>query len=81
VVEVDASSDDERDTWPPSFAWHTSGASFDVVELEVTAGQDVAFGHALLRSWWPGELPAPTSGRSTGPDGRDQVRATGLLAG
>lgn len=38
-----------RATWPPSFAWQASGASFDVVELDVTAGEDVAFAWALLR--------------------------------
>jgi uncharacterized protein (TIGR02246 family) len=38
-----------RDTWPPFFAWQASGASFDIVSLDVTAGTDVAFAHALLR--------------------------------
>jgi uncharacterized protein (TIGR02246 family) len=38
-----------RDTWPPFFEWQASGASFDIVSLEVTAGDDVAFAYALLR--------------------------------
>lgn len=38
-----------RDTWPPFFEWLASGSSFDIVSLEVTAGDDVAFAHALLR--------------------------------
>ena len=38
-----------RETWPPFFEWQASGASFDIVSLEVTAGEDVAFAHALLR--------------------------------
>jgi uncharacterized protein (TIGR02246 family) len=38
-----------RDTWPPFFAWQAAGASFDIVSLDVTAGNDVAFAHALLR--------------------------------
>jgi uncharacterized protein (TIGR02246 family) len=38
-----------RETWPPFFRWQASGAVFDIVSLEVTAGDDVAFAHALLR--------------------------------
>jgi len=38
-----------RDTWPPFFEWQHQGASFEIVELDVTAGGDVAFAHALLR--------------------------------
>jgi uncharacterized protein (TIGR02246 family) len=45
-----------RETWPPFFEWQARGASFDIVELEVTAGTDVAFAHALLRCGMPEEL-------------------------
>lgn len=38
-----------RAVWPPFFEWQRSGASFDIVELDVTAGADVAFAWALLR--------------------------------
>jgi uncharacterized protein (TIGR02246 family) len=38
-----------RATWPPFFEWQASGGSFDIVSLEVTAGVDVAYAHALLR--------------------------------
>jgi len=38
-----------RETWPPFFHWQASGAVFELVELDVTAGDDVAFAHALLR--------------------------------
>ena len=38
-----------RETWPPFFGWLRSGASFDIVELDVTAGDDVAYVWALLR--------------------------------
>ncbi len=38
-----------RDTWPPFFRWQRSGASFEIVSLDVTAGDDVAFAWALLR--------------------------------
>jgi uncharacterized protein (TIGR02246 family) len=45
-----------RDTWPPFFNWQKQGASFEIVSLEVTAGEDVAFAHALLRCGMPEEL-------------------------
>ncbi|GAB3478468.1 YybH family protein [Amycolatopsis cihanbeyliensis] len=45
-----------RDTWPPFFQWQAQGASFEIVSLEVTAGEDVAFAHALLRCGTPREL-------------------------
>ena len=38
-----------RETWPGFFGWQASGASFDLLSLEVTAGADVAFAYALLR--------------------------------
>jgi uncharacterized protein (TIGR02246 family) len=38
-----------RDTWPPFFEWQASGATFDILSLDVTAGADVAFAYALLR--------------------------------
>jgi uncharacterized protein (TIGR02246 family) len=47
-----------RETWPPFFEWQASGASFDIVSLEVTAGGDVAFAHALLRCGTAEELEA-----------------------
>jgi uncharacterized protein (TIGR02246 family) len=45
-----------RDTWPPFFEWQAKGASFAIVSLEVTAGADVAYAHALLRCGTPPEL-------------------------
>ena len=38
-----------RQTWPDFFEWQARGAVFDIVELDVTAGDDVAFAYALLR--------------------------------
>lgn len=38
-----------RETWPPFFHWQASGATFDILSLDVTAGTDVAFAYALLR--------------------------------
>jgi uncharacterized protein (TIGR02246 family) len=45
-----------RATWPGFFEWQAQGAVFDIVSLEVTAGEDVAFAHALLRCGMPDEL-------------------------
>ena len=45
-----------RETWPPFFQWQAQGASFEIVSLDVTAGDDVAFAHALLRCGMPDEL-------------------------
>jgi uncharacterized protein (TIGR02246 family) len=38
-----------RDTWPGFFEWQAKGATFDILELQVTAGADVAYAWALLR--------------------------------
>ncbi len=38
-----------RDTWPGFFEWQAQGGTFEIVELDVTAGEDVAFAWALLR--------------------------------
>lgn len=45
-----------RETWPPFFEWQRSGSSFEIVLLEVTAGEDVAFAWALLRCGTDDEL-------------------------
>lgn len=47
-----------RATWPPFFEWLRSGSSFEIVELDVTAGEDVAFAWALLRCGTPADLAA-----------------------
>jgi uncharacterized protein (TIGR02246 family) len=41
--------DAHRETWPPFFAWQAAGAMFEIVELDITAGADVAYAWALLR--------------------------------
>lgn len=41
--------DEYRQTWPQFFRWQASGATFDIVEANITAGDDVAFAHLLLR--------------------------------
>jgi uncharacterized protein (TIGR02246 family) len=44
-----------RETWPPFFEWQRGGATFEIVSLDVTAGDDVAFAYALLRCGTAGE--------------------------
>jgi len=45
-----------RDIWPGFFEWQADGASFEIVELDVTEGEDVAFAWALLKCGTPAEL-------------------------
>jgi uncharacterized protein (TIGR02246 family) len=45
-----------RQTWPAFFEWQRSGASFEIVSLAVTAGEEVAFAWALLRCGMPKDL-------------------------
>jgi uncharacterized protein (TIGR02246 family) len=52
-----------RETWPPFFEWQARGASFDILTLDVTAGHDVAFAHALLRCGTQEELQADPDNR------------------
>jgi ketosteroid isomerase-like protein len=46
-----------RETWPGFFQWQKN-ATFDLLSLEVVAGQDVAFAYGLLRCGTPEELEA-----------------------
>src|SRR5262245_46071715 len=52
-----------RETWPPFFDALTEGeAAFDIIELQITSGDTVAFATALLRCGSEEELakdPAP----------------------
>ena len=48
--------DGYRETWPAFFQWQRFGAAFEVVELSVTAGADVAWAYALLRCGTAAEL-------------------------
>jgi uncharacterized protein (TIGR02246 family) len=38
-----------RDSWPGFFEWQAGGATFEITELEVTAGAEVAYAFAQLR--------------------------------
>jgi uncharacterized protein (TIGR02246 family) len=52
-----------RESWPPFFEWQRQGASFEIVELDVTAGADVAFAYALVRCGKPEEFAANAENR------------------
>src|SRR5919106_1743552 len=52
-----------RATWPPFFKWQRQGASFEIVELDMTAGTDVAWAWALVRCGTPEELEADPANR------------------
>jgi uncharacterized protein (TIGR02246 family) len=52
-----------RETWPPFFEWQAQGASFEIVELNVTAGEEVAYAHALLRCGTAAKLEAQPENR------------------
>src|SRR3954453_1318008 len=52
-----------RDAWPGFFDWQRRGATFEIVSLDVTAGADVAFAHALLRCGTTKELEVKPENR------------------
>lgn len=45
--------DEYRKSWPQFFEWQATGATFDIVEMDISAGTDVAFAHMLLRCGTP----------------------------
>jgi uncharacterized protein (TIGR02246 family) len=45
-----------EETWPPFFEWQASGATFEIVSLDITADTDVAYAYGLLRCGTPAEL-------------------------
>jgi ketosteroid isomerase-like protein len=69
-----------RETWPGFFDWQASGASFEIVELDVTEGEDVAFAWALLRCGTPGELAARPEQRLRLTIGLRKVRGAWVVA-
>ncbi len=54
--QATSSIEEYADVWPDFFAWQQHGAVFELRQLSVTAGTDVAFAHALVRC---GEADAP----------------------
>ena len=50
--------DGYRQSWPPFFDWLKTGGTFEIVWLDVTAGEDVAYATALLRCGRTDELAA-----------------------
>jgi len=52
-----------RSSWPPFFEWISSGATFELLELDVTAGDTVAFARGLLRCGSPEDFTANPDNR------------------
>lgn len=55
--------DNYSHTWPPFFEFIATGAFFDLLELDITAGETVAYAFALLRCGSPVELTAKPAQR------------------
>ena len=60
-----------QESWPPFFGWQASGATFDILSLDVTAGTDVAFAYALLRCGKPDDDPSVRLRLTIGLEKRD----------
>jgi ketosteroid isomerase-like protein len=59
--------DEYRDSWAPFFEWiQTNEVSFELVELNVEAGSDVAFAYGILRCANPDNRLRLTVGASQG---------------
>ena len=43
-------------SWPAFFEWQATGATFELASLDITAGDTVAYAHALLRCGTPDDL-------------------------
>jgi uncharacterized protein (TIGR02246 family) len=69
-----------RETWPGFFAWQAEGACFEIVSLEVTAGEDVAYAFALLRCDMPQGLAENPESRLRLTLGLRKERARWIIA-
>ena len=55
--------DEYRESWGPFFEWLRQGSTFELDELDVVAGADVAFAYALLRCGTPADFAANPENR------------------
>ncbi|MBB5167021.1 nuclear transport factor 2 family protein [Mycobacterium sp. AZCC_0083] len=55
--------DEYRESWGPFFEWLDQGAVFELVDLDVVAGTDVAFAYALLRCGMPADFDSEPDNR------------------
>ncbi|MCU1700910.1 MAG: hypothetical protein JWR34_6973 [Mycobacterium sp.] len=55
--------DEYRDSWGQFFEWLDQGAVFELVDLDVVAGTDVAFAYALLRCGMPADFDSEPDNR------------------
>ena len=54
---------DYRASWGPFFEWQRTGGVFELAELHVEAGTDLAFAYALLRCGTPADFEANPDNR------------------
>ena len=69
-----------RDCWPDFFEFIATGAVFELVELDVTSGDDVAFAYALLRCGKPEEFAVNPDNRLRMTMGLRKVGGNWLIA-
>ena len=72
--------DEYRKSWPPFFEWIDQGAQFQLLELDVVAGADVAFAYALLRCGTQAEFDANPGNRLRVTVGLRKVRGRWVVA-
>ncbi len=69
-----------RDTWPEFFEWIAGGAVLDLVTLDVTASDTVAYAHALFRSGTPEDIAAAPDKRLRSTFGLRKVDGAWVIA-
>ena len=69
-----------RDSWPPFFEWQRKGALFEIVELDITASDTVAYAFALLRCGKQDELRTSPDTRLRLTIGLRKVRGRWIVA-
>jgi uncharacterized protein (TIGR02246 family) len=52
-----------RETWPGFFEWQSMGAVFEIISVDITAGEDVGYAWALLRCGTPEEVASDPDNR------------------
>jgi uncharacterized protein (TIGR02246 family) len=72
---------DYRDCWGPFFEWQATGdGTFELVELTVTVGPDVAFAYGLLRCGTPEDFERNPANRLRVTMGLRRVDGEWLIA-
>jgi uncharacterized protein (TIGR02246 family) len=72
--------DGYRATWPEFFEWIAGGAVLELVRLDVTAGDTVAYAHALFRTGMPEDIAAHPEKRLRSTFGLRKVDGAWVIA-